>query len=182
MPTLNLKIINMYKITNFLTLTIVVLFFSVSSNAQIVKLPKALLFGNFTYANPQGDFANSYSNGTGFEVGGGLGLGKTLLYASTGYMKYSGNGDNLKVVPFKVGIRRYLLLGLFLNGAIGVASQSYDKSSTTGSSFLYEVGAGIKLLGIVELGAAYTSYQLANSAPAVNANQILLKAGVAIKL
>ncbi|MBS1626461.1 MAG: hypothetical protein JSR09_03710 [Bacteroidetes bacterium] len=177
----------MYKVTNFLMFTIVTLFFSVSAKAQIVKLPKALLFGNFTYTNPQGDFANSVNNGTGFEVGGGLGLGKTLLYASTGYIKYSGNSDNLKVVPLKVGIRRYLLMGLFLNGAIGVATQSYDNRSVTNSSFLYEVGAGIKLLGIIELGAAYTGWQtqtllIPSGTQSKPANALLLKAGVAIKL
>ncbi|MBS1590626.1 MAG: hypothetical protein JST07_00750 [Bacteroidetes bacterium] len=182
----------MYKITNFLTLTIVVLFFSVSSNAQIVKLPKALLFGNFTYANPQGDFANYVNNGTGFEVGGGLGLGKTLLYASTGYMNYNNNSSgyekDLKVIPIKFGIRRYLLLGLFINGAVGLANQSYQKSTigpgsgvyvnTNENPLLYEIGAGVKLLGIVELGAAYTGY----NHNGMNTNQILLKAGVAIKL
>jgi len=175
----------MLKVTNFLALTIIALLFSVSTQAQIVKLPKVLAFGNFTYANPQGDFAKSVNGGTGFEVGGGIGLGKNLLYASTGYISYpfTNTSYKYKVVPFKVGIRHYLLLGLFVNGAVGIASQSYDAPGANGgSSFLYEVGAGFKFLGVVEIGAAYTGYQIANSTPSLNANSLLLKAGLALKL
>ncbi|MBA4196429.1 MAG: hypothetical protein C0459_02640 [Chitinophaga sp.] len=175
----------MLKVTNFLALSVITLLFSVSTNAQIIKLPKVLAFGNFTYANPQGDFSKSVNGGTGFEVGGGIGLGKNLLYASTGYINYpfSSTSYKYKVVPFKVGIRHYLLLGLFVNGAVGVASQNSDASgASSGSSFLYEVGAGFKFLGVVEIGAAYTGYQVANSSPSINANSILLKAGLAFKL
>ncbi len=172
----------MTKVPKFLLFAVTFLFFSVSGMAQF-KLPKVLAFGNFTYANPTGDLKNNYNNGTGFEIGAGLGFGKTLLTASTGSMKYQSVAINalgdLKVTPIKVGIRQYLLLGLFLNGDVGYAIQSYSKSSTTASNFLYEVGGGIKFLGIIELGVAYTGWQTPAS---TNAGAILFKGGLAIKL
>ncbi len=172
----------MSKVPNFLLIALTFLFFSLQTNAQF-KLPKVLAFGNFTYANPGGDFSNAYKNGMGFEVGAGLGFGKTLITASTGSMKYKAENSNslgdLKVTPVKVGIRRYLLLGLFINGDVGLAIQSYDKSSATSNNFLYEVGAGMKLFGLLEVGAAYTGWQQPNNS---STNALLLKAGVAIKL
>jgi hypothetical protein len=176
----------MTKVTKFLCIAVFGVLFSVATKAQLVKLPKVLAFGNFTYAIPQGNFSNIYSNGMGFEAGAGLGLGKTLLYASTGYLTYKAENGNpsgdWKVVPIKFGVRRYLLFGLFLNGALGIANQSFSGGTggSSSSSLLYEVGAGIKVLGLVEIGAAYTGYNATiNNA---NANAILLKAGLAIKL
>ena len=172
----------MTKLPKFLMLAVTFLFFSVHSQAQF-KLPKVLIFGNATYASPSGDLKNSYDNGLGFEVGGGIGLGKTLITASTGSIKYkaaSGNAlGDLKVTPIKVGLRQYLLLGLFINGNVGMAVQSYEKNSATASNFIYEVGAGMKLLGLIEIGAAYTGWQTPLS---TNANALLLKAGLSIKL
>lgn len=179
----------MSKVPKFLLLAVTFLFFSFQTNAQF-KLPKVLAFGNLTYANPGGDFSNAYKNGMGFEVGAGIGLGKTLLIASAGSMKYTAADNltgvnallgNLTVTPVKLGIRRYLLLGLFVNAEAGMAFQNYDKSSATGSSFLYEVGAGFKLLGFIELGAAYTGWQQPAGTSA-SANALLLKAGISIKL
>jgi len=172
----------MTKVPKFLLFAVTFLFFSVCSKAQF-KLPKVLAFGNFTYANPAGDFKNNYNNGTGFEIGGGLGFGKTLITASTGSIKYQAVSSNalgdLKVTPIKVGIRQYLLLGLFINGDVGYAIQSYSNNSATASNFLYEIGGGVKLLGLIELGVAYTGWQTPAS---TNANALLLKAGLAIKL
>jgi hypothetical protein len=71
------------------------------------------------------------------------------------------------------------LLGLFINGNVGMAIQSYEKNSATASNFIYEVGAGMKLLGLIEIGAAYTGWQTPAS---TNANALLLKAGLSIKL
>ena len=172
----------MTKLPKFLVLAVTFLFFSLCSSAQF-KLPKVLAFGNFTYANPTGDFKNNYNNGTGFEIGAGLGFGKTLITASTGSMKYQAVSSNalgdLKVTPIKAGIRQYLLLGLFINGDVGYAIQSYSKSSNTSNNFLYEIGAGIKFLGVIELGVAYTGWQTPAS---TNANALLFKGGLAIKL
>lgn len=142
------------------------------------QLPKVLAFGNVTYANPVGDFKNVSNNGVGYELGAGLGLGKTMLMASSGNIRYNlPNLGHLSVTPWKFGIRQYLLLGLFLNGNVGVANLKYDYDALPDqqkSHFLYEVGAGYKL-GFFELGAAYTGF-------GNNANALLLKGGLAIKL
>ncbi len=167
----------------------------VKTSAQLPKLPKVLVFGNVTYGSPSNtDFKRISDRGIGFEAGGGIGLGKTILVASFGQMNYnipstatvegvgfSSQSSHLKVTPLKVGIRRYLIAGLFLNGNLGVAIQKYDNSTASGSTFLYEAGAGFKL-GFFELGAAYTGYNLAGTSRPISANSLLLKAGLAIKL
>ena len=182
MFSLSLKKKHMNKVIKFLLVGMTFCFFSLYTSAQF-KLPKVLAFGNFTYANPNGDFKNLYNHGAGFEIGGGLGFGKTLITASTGSIKYSAVSTNalgdLQVTPIKVGIRQYLLLGLFVNGNAGMAIQSYQNNSSTASNFIYEVGAGMKFLGLIEVGVAYTGWQTPYS---TNANALLLKAGVAIKL
>ena len=148
------------------------------------QLPKALVFGNFTVANPQGDFKNSYANGNGFEIGGGLGLGKILLTASTGIINYNPQvaaAGNYKVVPVKAGARVYLIGKLFVNAQAGIAFQSFEKSNITGNTFLYELGTGVKVLHLIEIGAAYTSFKSAGVSGITN-NALLLKAGFSIKL
>jgi hypothetical protein len=162
----------MRKIIHFSILLMAANLFFTSASAQI---PKALVFGNFTYANTGGDFRNYSNYGVGYELGGGIGLGKTMLMGSVGNISYhstgSGTTGNYNVTPVKVGIRQYLLLGLFLNGNLGLAMQSGS------SPFLYEAGAGFKF-GFFELGAAYTGYKVGS----VNNNAVLFKAGLAIKI
>jgi hypothetical protein len=148
------------------------------------QLPKVLAFGNFTYGSPSStDFKNISNYGTGYELGAGFGFGKTMLIGSIGQINYhlpqqSIGGvilfekEDYKITPIKVGLRRYLLLGLFLNGNLGIAI------SNSKSHFLYEAGAGYKL-GFFEIGAAYTSYKLSSN---LNTSAFLFKAGLAIKL
>jgi hypothetical protein len=169
----------MRKIIQILVLFITV--FSIQKSAQAQKLPKVLLFGNYTYANPLGDLKDGYNNGMGFEVGGGFGMGKTILMASTGYINYSPTNGNssLKVVPIKFGIRQNIILGLFANGNIGWASQNFD-NGPSGSGFLYEVGAGYKL-GLFEVGLAYTGWKTPSPIDK-NVNALLFKVGLAFKL
>lgn len=171
----------MRKIIHFSILLVAANLFFTSVSAQ---LPKVLAFGNFTYANPTSSDLKMVSNyGIGYEIGGGLGLGKTLLMASVGSMRYHVTNktvggvtyfsdNHFTVTPIKFGIRRYLLLGLFLNGNLGLAINESK------SNFLYEAGAGYKL-GFFEIGAAYTGYKLNNN---LNAGSLLMKAGLAIKL
>lgn len=194
------KLRNVRKIIQFSLLFIAMVGCTLRSVAQlpgIPKLPKVLAFANFTYANPaNADFKQISNNGVGFEAGAGLGLGKTLLTASFGSISYNipnttatvpgiaftSSSSHLKVTPLKLGIRRYLIAGLFLNANMGVAVQKYDNSSSSGgSTFLYEGGGGLKL-GFLELGAAYTGFNLAGTSRPVTANAWLLKAGLAIKL
>jgi len=140
-------IIYMRKIIQFLVLLFASNLIFGSLSAQ---LPKILVFANGTYASPTNtEFKNISNYGVGFEVGGGIGFGKTMLIASVGRMKYNlpqqsvggvilFEAEDFKVTPLKLGLRRYLIAGLFINGELGVAI-----SSTT--NFLYEAGAGWKL-------------------------------------
>lgn len=121
-----------------------------------------MAFANGTYAFPQGsNFTNGYDNGLGFEVGAGF--GKSMIIASTGDVTYktkASKGNDLQVVPIKLGLRRYLMFGIFVNGNVGIAKET--QGSSINSAFLYEAGAGIKFLKVIELGAAYTGYSTAN--------------------
>ena len=175
----------MRKFTSLFITTIVLVFVNVISvNAQV---PKALIYGNFTIASPQGDeFTKAYGQGAGGEIGGGIGFGKTMLIGSLGYINYAAANANvnilgdLKVVPIKVGVRQYLVGKLFVNGQIGAAVESYTKSSATGTKFLYEVGAGVKIIHLIELGVAYTGYP--SAAGGTNYNSLLFKVGFSVKL
>jgi len=158
-----------------------------STSLLNAQTPKALVYGNFTFTSPQGtDFTKNFANGSGFEIGGGIGLGKTMIIGSTGYVNYlaatntTTYGD-LSVIPIKVGLRQYLVGKLFVNGQIGTAIESYSKGGASGSKFLYEVGAGVKIIHLIEVGAAYTSYQSA-ATPTINYNSLLFKVGFSVKL
>ncbi len=178
----------MRKSASLFIATMVLVFVSViSASAQV---PKALVYGNFTIAVPQGDdFTKAYGQGAGGEIGGGIGFGKTMLIGSLGYINYAAANANvnilgdLKVIPIKVGIRRYLVGKLFVNGQIGAAVESYTKSSATGTKFLYEVGAGVKIIHLIEVGLAYTGYPAAAAAPYdIKYNSLLFKVGFSVKL
>ncbi len=175
----------MRKIHNFCFAVLLLVIGSINfANAQA---PKALVYGNFTFTSPQGtDFSKNFANGSGFEIGGGFGIGKTMIIGSTGYVNYlaatstTTHGD-LNVIPIKVGVRRYLVGKLFVNGQIGTAIQSFSKGGASGSKFLYEVGAGVKIIHLIEVGAAYTSYQSA-ATPNINYNSLLFKVGFSVKI
>lgn len=174
----------MQKVTAIFVTTI--LFVCVSIISAKAQLPKGLVYGNFTIANPQGtDFTKAYNTGYGGEIGAGVGIGKTMLIGSVGYIKYQATEANtilgdLQVIPVKFGLRRYLIGKLFVNGQIGGAFQSYGKSSATDTKFLYEVGAGVKIIHLIELGVAYTScpFAIENT----NYNSLLFKVGFSVKL
>lgn len=167
----------MRKIIQFSILLMTANLFFTKASAQ---LPKALVFGNVTYVNTGGDFKQFSNYGVGYEIGAGLGLGKTMLMGSVGSIRYNlpgspggvfENNSHVNVTPIKVGIRQYLLLGLFLNGNVGMAIRGDSKP------VLFEAGAGYKL-GFFEIGAAYSSYKVfgyTNSA-------VLFKGGLAIKI
>ena len=179
----------MIKSVKILALTTLFVASKLAANAQLpigLPVPKVLAFANGTYALPQStNFTSSYDNGLGFEVGAGFGIGKSMIIASIGDVTYkskTSKGNDLQVVPIKLGLRRYLMFGIFVNGNVGIAKET--QGASTNSAFLYEAGAGIKFLKVIEVGAAYTGYSTANLGELkVNTLQsILFKAGVAIKL
>jgi hypothetical protein len=153
--------------------------------ATKAQLPKVLAYGNVLVAAPNNtDFKNNYNTGFGGEVGVGFGLGKTLLTGSVGYLEFNSYGNNtignLQVIPVKLGIRRYLIGKLFVSAQGGLAMQQLKESSISGSPFIYEVGAGVKVLKLIELGLGYNSFT-PKGLP-YDANSILYKAGFSIKL
>ncbi len=154
-----------------------------------LPIPKLLAFGNFTYAVPQSiSLSNAYNYGYGFEAGVGFGLGKSMIIGSTGLITYKPKSSlvsNYQVVPIKVGIRRYLIAGLFVNGQIGIAKETYTNTSGNSDNhtgFLYEAGGGIKILKLIELGAAYTGYTTGSLSGISTAKSFLIKAGIALKI
>ena len=144
----------MYKLSKYLLVCIVILFSATNSSAQF-KLPHFQLVGMGVYSTPtNSDFKDRFKSGLGIEAGAGFGLGSTMLMGTAGYQTYGNNAplniaSTLKVTSLKAGLRQYFFLGhLFLLGNLGTAIQSYSSDPATGSKFLYEFGAGVRLFGL----------------------------------
>lgn len=175
---------SMRKILKLLVVLLFTFFFSNNSQAQF-KRPRALLFGNLAYASPNNDaLKNNYSGGLAGELGAGLGLGKTMLVGSLGYQVYKSRSGvstgNLRVLPVKVGIRQYVFGPLFAVANAGVAIQTYSNVENSGNTFLYELGAGLKLLSLLELQLTTNGWKQPN-APA-SSNALLFKVGWSVRL
>ncbi len=150
------------------------------------KLPKALIAAHLVYAGPvSSDFSNEYKFGIGGELEGGVGLGKTMLLANIGYTSYEphSNISKLNATTFKIGLRQYLIAGLFLNVNAGNATLKYSGTDGSTSKFVVEGGAGIKLLGF-EVLANYGGFTTPTKVPSGNyfAGAFIVKAGFAIKI
>lgn len=175
----------MRKISKLSLFVIIMLVFCVSSQAQLLKRPRALAFGNIAYASPAGSGLDAnYKAGVAAEFGGGLGLGKTIFTGSVGYQLFSSrpgvSAGNLRIIPLKFGVRRYLLGSIFLQAHGGLATQSYAHSGTKGSSFVYELGGGLKLLKLLEIQLTTNSWKQPVSA--ARSNAWFLKAGWSLRL
>ncbi|MEI7628198.1 MAG: hypothetical protein WCJ80_08150 [Bacteroidota bacterium] len=173
----------MYKLSKYLLVCIVILFSATNSSAQF-KLPHLQLVGMGVYSIPTNTaFKDGYKNGLGVEAGAGIGLGSTMIMGTAGYEAYSNyvlnTAGNLKVTSIKAGIRQYIFLGhLFLLGNMGTAIQSYSNNSATASNFIYEYGAGIRLIGL-ELQVTQTHWE--QPLP-VSSNSFNVKLGFSFKL
>jgi len=175
----------MRKISKLSLFIIMVIGFCTLSQAQILKRPRALVFGNLAYADPTGSgLGANYRAGVAGEFGGGLGLGKTIFTGSIGYQLFSSRpgvaAGNLRIVPVKVGVRRYLVGSIFLQAHGGLATQSYAHSGTKGSSFVYELGGGLKILKLLEVQLTTNSWK--QPASTVRSNAWFLKAGWSLRL
>ncbi len=175
----------MRKISKLSLFIIIAMFFCSALQAQLLKRPRALVFGNLAYASPAGmGLDANYRAGVAGEFGGGLGLGKTILTGSIGYQLFSSRSGvaagNLRIVPVKIGVRRYLLGGIFLQAHGGIATQTYAHSATKGSSFVYELGGGLKILKLLEVQLTTNSWK--QPASTARSNAWLLKAGWSMKL
>lgn len=175
----------MRKVSKLSLFIIIATFFCSTLEAQILKRPRALVFGNLAYASPAGSgLDQNYRAGVAGEFGGGLGLGKTIFTGSIGYQLFSSRpgvtAGNLRIVPVKVGVRRYLLGSIFLQAHGGIATQSYAYSGTKGSSFVYELGGGLKLLKMLEIQLTTNSWK--QPASFNRSNAWFLKAGWSLRL
>jgi hypothetical protein len=173
----------MNKLSKYLLVCIVILFAATNSSAQF-KLPHLQIVGMGVYSTPTGNaFKDGFKSGLGVEAGAGIGLGSTMLMGTAGYQTYGSNTANtsgtLKVTSFKAGLRQYIFLGrLFLLGNLGTAIQSYASNSATGSKFIYEYGAGVRLFGL-ELQATQTHW---DQPLPITSNAFNVKLGFSFKL
>jgi hypothetical protein len=175
----------MRKISNLSVIILILTAFYTKADAQLLKRPRALLFGNIAYASPSSNgLDQNYRGGVAGEFGTGLGLGKTIFTGSIGYQLYSSRSGvtagNLRIIPFKAGVRRYLIGSIFLQANGGIAFQSYAQTSNSGSSFAYELGAGLKLMKLLELQLTTNSWKQPNAA--ARSNALLFKAGWSLRL
>jgi hypothetical protein len=162
----------------FLPLMLVIA--SVVSQAQPIKLPKALIAVHGFYAAPQGSFKNSHNYGYGADAQLGIGFGSTMLTGTVGYGNFNGKSGykDIKYIPINLGIRKYLIAGLFLNANAGVAMTSVSGGDKT-TNFMAEGGAGFKILGL-ELLANYSGWD--NKGGSGWSAGWVFKAGFAVKL
>jgi hypothetical protein len=115
-------------------------------------------FGHAEYASSVGKLRESNNSGGGIEGGVGVGLNKTFIVGTVGTTWFAVNRrgtisqGGLKYTPFKLGVRRYVLLkNLFVKADAGLATikiiDTDNKSSHLTSSF----GAGLKFTGFEAL-------------------------------
>lgn len=120
-----------------------------SAKAQIKK-PGITLGGNLIYSSPQGHFKETYNDGFGGEIFGGVGLGSTFIIGTIGIAYYKGKAESkqaMTIKPIKVGVKKYFLLKkVFFNGDVGVAS--INMSGINSSAFTAGFGGGVRLLGL----------------------------------
>lgn len=175
-----IKTDNMKKITGCIFLLFTICH---TANAQF-KLPKVLIAAHLEYANPTGtDFSNQYKYGFGGDVEAGVGLGKTLLTGILDYKSFAPHSSfsRMNVTSVKVGLRQYLLAGLFLN--LNGGGATIKQAGNTSTRFVMEGGAGFKLLGF-EVLANYGGFSTPLSVPNGNyfAGSFIVKAGFALKI
>jgi hypothetical protein len=154
-----------------------------ASKAQF-KLPKVLVAAHLEYASPTGtDFSNQYKYGFGGDVEAGVGLGKTLLTGILDYKSFAPHSSysRMNVTSVKVGLRQYLLAGLFLN--LNGGGATIKQNGNTSTRFVAEGGAGFKLLAF-EIMANYGGFTTPVSVPNGNyfAGSFIVKAGFALKI
>ena len=141
------------------------------------------LFGHGVYGSPvDKNFKNNYTTGLGVEGGAAIGWNKTFIVGTIGYTSFSTAdgtpGGSLSFVPFKAGIRQYLLSKLiYIHGDLGIASVKNDLFYQ--KRFSGDIGAGVKL-GLFEAQLDYDGF--ARSDPSGYASWFAIKAGFNIGL
>jgi hypothetical protein len=142
------------------------LLFSFMSCAGIVKAQRLFfVFGHAEYASAVGKLRDANNSGLGLEIGAGLGTNKTFFTATIGTTWFAVNrhegstntNGGLKYTPYKIGIRRYVLLkNLFIKADVGMATMKYIDKEGKSTKLTTSIGAGVKLTRF-ELLADYNS-------------------------
>jgi hypothetical protein len=153
-----------------------------ANKAHAQKL--VFVFGHGAYNNPaDAQLNNAYKAGIGAEAGLGIGWKKTFIVGTVGYNSFGAAGNNsagaLTVVPFKAGIRQYIIGKLvYLHGDMGIANIKNKYTDAT-QKFTADAGAGVKL-GPLEIQMDYEGFTRSN--PGGFASWVGIKAGLAIGL
>ena len=180
---------NNIMIKNVSFLFCMLIFIAYNAAAQF-KLPKTFVAFHGIYASPQDDnLSNHYHFGLGVDAEAGLGLGKTMITGSIGYLNFTAKDNtsgNLSFIPLEVGVRRYFLLGLFADAKVGVGVQSIPENAQqvhldNSSNFMYEFGAGFKVMGVEGI-INFASAKNSNGNAANWSNNLLFKLGYCLKL
>jgi hypothetical protein len=118
----------------------------------------AFLFGHGEYASPVGKLREANNSGAGVEAGVGVGIGKTFVVGTVGTTWFAVNKrgtvsqGGLKYTPFKLGVRRYVLLkNLFVKADAGLATIKIIDTDNKSSHLTTSFGAGIKFTGFEAL-------------------------------
>jgi hypothetical protein len=110
-------------------------------------------------ASPAGRFANSYNNGLGVGLGADIGLGRTKLTGSIGYLHFSGKNTGtgkataIDAFPILAGLKYRLVSPVYLTLQGGVAKQG----SAGSSPLIVSPGIGLRVLGL-DLQARYETW------------------------
>lgn len=144
------------------------------------------LFGHLAYEVPVDSyFKSNYNYGLGVEGGIGIGVGSTFFVGTVGYSSFIEQGHakvgNYTYVPFKGGLRKYVLVGkiLFVQLDAGVALVKNDLVNS--SRFSADLGLGAKL-GPFEVLADYDGFANGSGQPVGYSSWIGLKAGMRLGL
>lgn len=123
-----------------------------------------MIGANLLYAKPMGSFGDAYQPGYGAEAVAGLGWGKTWIVATVGHNEFKADEGNpagkLVYNPYKLGLRRYLLLNrLFINADAGIGYLKNKGLDNKEKRFIGGAGIGARLLGF-EAGIYYDNIKV----------------------
>lgn len=144
--------------------TVFVCLAATAVNAQIKK-PGVFIGANLLYNLPKSNFSNSYNNGIGGELTGGVGLGKTFLMATYGtgrFVSKPGYKDMI-IKPFTVGIKQFVLgKSVFVSANAGNAKVNDRTKGTLNNNFLSAIGGGLRFAGF-EAGLYFNNLKTDNN-------------------
>jgi hypothetical protein len=159
--------------------------FAIAYSNTVRSQRLVFLYGHAVYASPvDKNFNHQYKFGGGAEGGVGVGWNKTFLVGTIGYSYFESESGteagNVTYVPFKAGVRHYLLSKLlYIHGDLGIGRVTYKNIASTQSRLSGDIGAGVKF-GPFEAQLDYDGFS--RSDPSGYASWIGIKAGFSFGL